>query len=222
MMRAKKPLDDSRLDRGVVSPGTPVRLIDVARRGVVRRRLPSQGAFGTPSADASAALHWHVLHCKPGRDACVAQQIADGRTLSGRQLPPGYRVWIVRGWVETTRREEVLFPGYVLVGFACEAGLAAPLWYVDHVVRLISTADNRPLPLPAWVIAQLLAPREAPPPRPGHRFAIDAQVRAVDGPFIAFVGRISALPAHDRVVALMSIFGRESRVEMATDMVEAV
>ncbi len=174
-----------------------------------------------PSAEASTALRWHVLHVKPGRDDFVGRQIAAGRTASGRTLPGGYRVWIGRRTVRNTRHEivrELLFPGYVLVQFNAVPDQWAPLYFVDAVVRLISTPAYRPIPLATDIVEAFIRLCEIKPANaPGGTLRPGERVVITSGPLMSFAGEVMALPAPGRVEVLLGLFGRPTRVTLSSD-----
>lgn len=202
--------------------------LDAAGTGCVVLASYADSAGGpstTPSAEASTPQPWHVLQVKPGRDDFVGRQVASGQAASGRTIPSGYRVLVLRRMAVNERFQrvrELLFPGYVLVQFEPIPDLWAPLHFVDGVVKLLSTPNHRPMPLPAGLVDRFVreCAKTESEPKPPEPFKVGDQVRVVDGPFGSFVAEVTALPARDRISVLLSIFGNSYVATMSFKRVE--
>ena len=121
--------------------------------------------------------------------------------------------------IEMTRK---VFPGYVLI----EMALDESTW---HLVRSTTGVTgfvppgNKPVPLHAREVRDLLQSTEGDAPTIVVKFEKGESVRVVSGPFTEFVGKTEEIYADKaKLRVLISIFGRDTPVEFGFDEVEKV
>ncbi|MCX6706067.1 MAG: KOW motif-containing protein, partial [Candidatus Woesebacteria bacterium] len=74
---------------------------------------------------------------------------------------------------------------------------------------------NKPSPLSELEVSNILKFISTPAPRFKTKFTVSEAVKITDGPFADFLGTISELDeARGKVKVLVSIFGRETPVEL--------
>jgi transcriptional antiterminator RfaH len=80
-------------------------------------------------------------------------------------------------------------------------------------------ANDRPLPLPAGLVEEIMAAQRAgAPPVPAFEFHQDDPVRLASGPFADLIGRIQRIDSKGRVQILLDLMGRTVSVQtMVTD-----
>jgi transcriptional antiterminator NusG len=107
-----------------------------------------------------------------------------------------------------------IFPGYVLV----EMKLDDESW---HVVRNTPGVTgfvgggNKPTPLEEKEVKTILRQMEEGAPQVKVGFRKGESVRVVDGPFTDFIGTVDEINmAKGKVKVLLSLFGRETSVEL--------
>jgi transcription termination/antitermination protein NusG len=84
-------------------------------------------------------------------------------------------------------------------------------------------AQNKPVPLSQPEIDRLLHRETAERPRARAQFSIGESVKVVSGPLSDFTGEISEVNEDAaRLKVLVSIFGRETPVEVGFDQVKKV
>jgi transcriptional antiterminator NusG len=84
-------------------------------------------------------------------------------------------------------------------------------------------ASNEPVPLTQEEVNRLLHKETAERPRTKAQFSIGESVKVVSGPFSDFSGEISEVNEDaQRLKVLVSIFGRETPVEVGFDQVKKV
>ena len=114
--------------------------------------------------------------------------------------------------------ERKVFPGYVLVKMV----LTDESWHLVRNVRgvtgFVGTA-GKPIPLTEQEILDLGVER--------HEilvnFGVGDTVKVTDGPLEGFLGTVDELePDKDRVRVIVSMFGRETPVDLELDQVEPV
>ena len=119
-----------------------------------------------------------------------------------------------------SRREKVakIYPGYVFVEMLPEKQLWHVVKRLNGVMRLIGDKD-KPVPVEGQEIDKILS-------KVGERkievdFEVDEMIKVILGPFRGYAGKISEIfPDRGKVKALISIFGRDTPVELDFDQVE--
>jgi transcription termination/antitermination protein NusG len=167
----------------------------------------------------SQGRRWYVLHTYSGYEENVARNLRQ-RTESmdmedkifDIMIPTETKIKIKNGKRKTVR--EKIFPGYVLVNML----VTDDSWYVvrntPNVTGFIGTG-NIPTPISEKEIKELQRRMGVEEPKYKIDVAIDAAVRIVDGPFKDYEGKVAEIDeARGKVKVLVSIFGRETPVEL--------
>ena len=113
-----------------------------------------------------------------------------------------------------------LYPGYVLI----EMVLDNDTWYLvkstTGVIDFIPPG-GKPVPLQEHEVQALLNTTEGAAPTPVVRFEKGEVIRVVSGPFTDFTGTIEEVhPDKEKVRVLISIFGRDTPVELDFQQIE--
>lgn len=125
--------------------------------------------------------------------------------------------------------EKKVFPGYVLV----RMDLDDESWYVVRntpaVTGFVGPPGARPVPLSRQEVEKILAQPEEDEATDGETtkvkkttvdYDVNENVRVTSGPFADFTGTISEINAdQEKLKVLVSIFGRETPVELTFDQV---
>ena len=111
-----------------------------------------------------------------------------------------------------------VFPGYVLIKMV----MTDESWYVVKNVRGVTGfvgSANKPTPLTEDEVAQLgVEKREIV-----VNYKVGDSVKVCDGPLTSFMGTVEALDVDkNKVRVVVSMFGRETPVELELDQVEPV
>lgn len=114
--------------------------------------------------------------------------------------------------------ERKVFPGYVLVKMI----MSDEAWYVINSVRGVTGfvgSGTKPTPLTDEEVAQLgVEKREIV-----VGYDVGDSVKINDGPLTSFIGTVEALEVDkNKVRVIVSMFGRETPVELELDQVEPV
>ena len=114
--------------------------------------------------------------------------------------------------------ERKIFPGYVLVKMV----MTDETWYVVKSVRGVTgfVGDgNKPTPLTEEEVAQLGVEKH----EVVVSYKVGDTVAITDGPLTSFTGQVEALDIEkNKVRVVVSMFGRETPVELELDQVEPV
>jgi transcriptional antiterminator NusG len=118
--------------------------------------------------------------------------------------------------------ERRTMPGYVLVNMDLNEDTWSLVKDTPGVTGFVG-AQNRPVPLSQAEIDRLLHRETAERPRARAQFSIGESVKVVSGPLSDFTGEISEVNEDGaRLKVLVSIFGRETPVEVGFDQVKKV
>ena len=116
----------------------------------------------------------------------------------------------------TKEVERKVFPGYVLVKMV----MTDDTWHLVRNVRGVTGfvgSANKPIPLTEEeVLAMGMEKHEIV-----VNYNVGDHVRIVDGPLASFTGVVEEIePEKNRVSVMVSMFGRETPVELELDQVE--
>ncbi|HIS51106.1 MAG TPA: transcription termination/antitermination protein NusG [Candidatus Gallacutalibacter pullistercoris] len=166
---------------------------------------------------------WYVVHTYSGYENKVASNLE--KTVENRQLHD--LIQEIRVPTETVTEvkdgkqrevERKIFPGYVLVKMV----MTDESWYIVRNIRGCTgfvgpTSD--PIPLTDAEVARLGVEQK----EVEVSYAVGDSVQIIDGPLEGFVGTVEELDAEKNSVRVMvSMFGRETPVELELNQVETV
>ena len=167
---------------------------------------------------------WYVVHTYSGYENTVKATIE--RTVESRGLQeqihavsiPLETVTEVTESGATKTYDRKVFPGSVLVKMI----MSDDAWYVIKNVRGVTGfvgSGTKPTPLTEDEVLQLgVEKREIV-----VNYAVGDTVRIADGPLTSFTGVVEALdPEKNKVRVAVSMFGRETPVELELDQVEVI
>ncbi len=170
---------------------------------------------------------WYVVHCYSGYENRVKKTLERRIESMGMQdkifrvvVPVEEEVELRDGKRRTVERR--LFPGYILVDMI----LTEESWYVvrntPNVTGFVGTG-NKPTPLSQEQVDKILQRLESEAPRVKVSYRVGQKVRIVEGPFADFIGVVDEIyPDKGRVRILVSIFGRETPMEVDFLQIERV
>ena len=170
---------------------------------------------------------WYAVHTYSGHENKVKENLE--RRAETLNLTDRFFRVLVPTELEVTKkdgkRREIkrkIFPGYVLV----EMILDESTW---HLVRGTSgvtgfvSSGTQPIPLEQSEIDDILRALESPEAKPRVKWAVDEVIRVKDGPFTDFTGKIEEVNVEkEKLKVLISIFGRDTPVELEFDQVEKI
>ena len=171
--------------------------------------------------------HWFVIHTYSGYEERVKGNLEQRIKLvdSGDEvyqivIPTEEEIEVRNGQRHTVTKK--ILPGYVLV----QMKMSDQSWDVVRntpgVIGFVGSG-NKPVPLREEEIAQILKQMAAEAPRVKVGFRKGQSIRVTDGPFIDFVGVVDDISAgKGKVKVLLSLFGRETPVELDFLQVEKI
>jgi transcriptional antiterminator NusG len=118
--------------------------------------------------------------------------------------------------------EKRTMPGYVLVNMDLNEDSWSLVKGTPGVTGFVG-ASNEPVPLTQDEVNRLLHKETAERPRTRAQFSIGESVKVISGPLSDFSGEISEVNEDaQRLKVLVSIFGRETPVEVGFDQVKKI
>ncbi len=188
----------------------------VDERGTGKRKIPGHIVI-TQTEDPKA--RWYVVHTASGHEARVSETLRQRVETMNLQknvfellIPTQDRV-VIRGGKKATVKEKI-FPGYLIVKMILDDPTWLAVRTTPGVTGFVGTG-NQPSPLSELEVANILKFISAPAPRFKTKFSVSEAIKIVDGPFADFLGTIHEIDeAKGKVKVLVSIFGRETPVEL--------
>lgn len=115
-----------------------------------------------------------------------------------------------------------VFPGYVLVEMILDDETWSLIRTTPGVTSFVSSG-NRPVPLQEKEVEEILHSIEVSKQRPRVAWKRGDTVRVTEGPFADFSGKIEEVnPDREKLRVLISIFGRDTPVELDFTQVEKI
>ena len=165
-------------------------------------------------------LRWFAVRCTDAR-AVVKAGVGIARLGVPVFIPKGFRTERRGKWLVSVP-DGFLFPPYLFIAMRAQ-GPWHEVREVDGVARIMGSRPGHPEAIPVpykemRIIRRLH--RKAEDRLSDDRFKPGQKVRVVSGTFTGFDG-VFDRPAKERVKILLSLFGRETEVELAEDEVRA-
>ena len=168
---------------------------------------------------------WYVIHTYSGYENKVKANLEHRIESMGMEdkifqvlVPMEDEIEIRQGQRHTVQKK--VYPGYVLV----EMILDPDSWFVVRntpgVTSFVGGANipgvrSEPIPLDETEVKQILRHMGVETPKYRVAFTKGQSVRVTDGPFAEFIGTVEEInPERNKVKVLVSIFGRETPVEL--------
>lgn len=170
---------------------------------------------------------WFVIHTYSGHENKVKANLERRIATTGMQdrifrvlVPTEEKIETKQG--KKTVVNKKVFPGYVIV----EMIMTEETWYIVRntpgVTGFISSG-TKPLPLPEDEIKEILKGMGIKEARPEIHFQKGQSVKVIEGPFEEFVGVIQEIfPERGKIKVLVSMFGRETPLELDFGQVEEI
>ena len=189
----------------------------------------AEGTAGEPAAaqaveqvedEKSARMRWYVVHTYSGRENKVKDTIermirnSDMKDQFGKVLVATEEVAeMKKGKKKVSQRK--LFPSYILIEMEMTDEAWGMIENVPGVTHFVGEG-KKPFPIPKKEVDRILGrmvKKEGVIPE--VPYTIGEHVKVVDGPFTDFSGIVDEInPERGKLKVLVSIFGRETPVEL--------
>ncbi len=172
-----------------------------------------------PRQQVQLGKNWYVLHTYSGYEDAVARNLKQRIESLGMEdkifnvlVPKEKKIKIKNGKRRTV--EEKIYPGYVLV----EMVVTDDSWYVvRNTPQVTGFVGSGTTPISVSKKEIEFLQKRMGVKEPKYKIEVKAgdSVKIIDGPFKDFDGKISEIDKErGRVKVLVSIFGRETPVEL--------
>ncbi len=172
-------------------------------------------------------FRWYAINTYSGHENKVKHNL-EHRTISLNQKKNVRQVVIPTEVVsemkdgQKVQSEKRTMPGYVLVNMDLNEDSWSLVKNTPGVTGFVGP-QNKPVPLTQDEINRLLHRETAERPRARAQFSIGENVKVVSGPLSDFSGEISEINEDAaKLKVLVSIFGRETPVEVNYDQVKKI
>ncbi len=172
----------------------------------------------------SEEAKWYVIHTYSGYENKVAtnlETIVENRKLEDLIYEIKVPTELVTEIQDNKKREveRKIFPGYVLVKMI----MTDDSWYVVRNVRgvtgFVGPSSVKPVPLTDKEVEALGVEKHTVE----VGYSVGDNVKIVDGPLEGFIGIVEGIDsAKNSVQVIISMFGRETPVELELDQVQTV
>ena len=177
--------------------------------------------------DKSPKKRWYIIHTYSGYENKVKKDL-EKRIEYMNMADKIFRIEVPQKTITKVKdgkkqdREEKIFPGYVLV----EMIMDDDSWYVVRhtagVTKFVGSA-KKPIPAKDSEIKKIIHRTQNQVTKIELDVKVGDQIRIVSGPFSEFMGEITEVyPDKSKIRANVSIFGRETPVELEYKQIQKV
>jgi transcriptional antiterminator NusG len=170
-------------------------------------------------------FHWYVVNTYSGHENKVRANL-EHRIQSMSQADKIVQVVVPTEQIVETKdgqkvtNERRVFPGYVLVQMELTDDSWSLVKNTPGVTGFVG-AQNKPSPLSRAEVDRILHTTSVERPKAKAEFMVGEIVRVTSGPLSDFSGEVSEVNAdQNKLKVMVSIFGRETPVELAFDQVK--
>lgn len=167
------------------------------------------------------ARHWYILHTYSGFEEKVKAAMHERIKAAGQEesfgeilVPTEQVVEMIKGAKKTSSRK--FFPGYILLNVDLNEATWHTVRGTPKVTGFVGN-DLNPEPISDDDAMKIIGRIKdgAVKPKPKIMYDVGDTVRVIDGPFTNFQGIVDEVhPDKGRVRVMVSIFGRETPVEL--------
>lgn len=214
---AKKPKSETK-PKEKKTKKAPEKKVEAKEEALKEKLEPGENHIVFSKSDDPRAK-WYVVHTYSGHETKVAETLRQ-RVLSMKMegkiqellVPTQERIKIQRG--AKVKTKEKIFPGYLLIKLILDEDSWLAVRTTHGITGFVGTG-NKPAPLPAEEVKTIKRFMKMEAPKYKAVFSIGDAVRIVEGPFADFLGSVDSVDEEKgRVRVLVSIFGRETPVEL--------
>ena len=166
-----------------------------------------------------ANAKWYVVHTYSGHETRTAHTLKTKVESMGLTdyvyeilIPTQDKIKISKGKKSTIK--EKIFPGYMLVKMVVTDNSWLAVRTTQGVTGFVGTGNN-PTPIAQKEVDAILAFAKQAAPKFQAAFSLGEAIKIIEGPFTDLLGTVRSIDeAKGKVEVLVSIFGRETPVEL--------
>lgn len=198
--------------------------------GTEPESVPAAPVLAAPAAEADPSRGWYVIHTYSGYENKVKANLEKRVKSMGKEdqifgvlVPEEEQVEVGKDGKRRTVKTKI-YPGYVLV----DMQFTEDSWFVVRNTPGVTgfvASGNRPRPLlpeeVQGIVSRMGTAEEKP--RPRIEVEVGQNIRVRNGAFDGFIGVIDDIDeAKGKLRVLISMFGRETPLELDFDQVERI
>ena len=172
------------------------------------------------------ARAWYAVHTIAGHENKVRELLKRRAEIEKAWNFDVFDILIPTEQELTTRagkrvlRDKKVFPGYILVQMNLTDDTFKLVKNTSGVTGFVSSG-SRPIPLEDYEVKRILTNLESSKEAPKVAFTKADVIRVIEGPFADYTGKIEEInPEREKIKVLISIFGRDTPVELDFTQVE--
>lgn len=173
----------------------------------------------TPAVAEPSKGRWFVVHTYSGHENKASEALRQrvnamrlGHKIFEVVVPTRNIVTVKHGKKEESK--EKIFPGYILVRMDLDDESWLAVRTTPGVTAFVG-AGNKPTPISDKEVEAIMQFMKIQAPKFKAKFTTGEAIKIIDGPFADFLGTVESIDeAHGKVKVLVSIFGRETPVEL--------
>ena len=205
--------------------------MELGQEGISKKEeilVEKEAEFKEAAKDTKAPQKkWYIVHTYSGHENKVKANL-EKRIEYMNMADKIFRIEVPQKTItkmkdgKKTDREEKIFPGYVLV----EMIMDDDSWYVVRhtagVTKFVGSA-KRPIPAKDAEIKKIIHKTQNQVSKVELDVKAGDKVRIISGPFSEFIGDITEVyPDKSKLRAMVSIFGRETPVELEYKQIQKI
>lgn len=176
-------------------------------------------------AQKNDSYKWYVVNAYSGHEKKVAELIRQRLEIAQLSeyvkeiiVPTQNKIVLTEGKKKSV--EDKILPGYILINMKLNAETWPLVRDTQGVISFAGT-DKKPTPLNEKEVEAIMKFMQVEQPAYQSSFAINDGVTILSGPLKNFTGKITEInEGKGKVKVLISIFGRETPVELDFDQVK--
>jgi len=178
----------------------------------------------TSTMERPADANWYVVHTYSGHERKVALTLKQRIEAGGFTdrvfkvlIPQQRKIVVSEGKKKSV--DETLFPGYILVLMIMNDNTWHIVRSTKGVTGFVGTGTT-PTPLPEHEVTTIMKFMKRETPKFEAKFSVGDSIKIISGPFTDFLGKVDEVNEDQgKVKALVSVFGRETPVELDFEQV---
>ena len=172
------------------------------------------------NATMSEKAKWYVVHTYSGHEVKVAEQLKiriESMGIKGKifecLIPVQEKIQVKKGLKKTIK--EKILPGYIMIKMIVDDQSWLAVRTTQGVTAFIGSIGRRPTPISDKEVGAIMKFMATEQPKYKSTFSLGEAVKITEGPFSEFLGTVDHIDeAKGKIAVLVSIFGRETPVEL--------
>lgn len=201
-----------------------------AEKGDILSEVEKKNPFHvtiSENEEAAKKADWYVVHTFSGREKKTIELLKTRIRSMGIKdkifeilVPTQEKIQIKKG--EKKNIKEKIFPGYMLIKMIVDDDSWRAVVTTQGVTSFVGTS-KRPTPISEKEVEAIKEFMEMEAPKYKSTYSVGEAIKITEGPFADFLGTVDKIDEEKgKIHVLVSIFGRETPVELDFSQVDKV